>query len=47
MHPERLIACDTMHLKREELPLGVIHRDNAHALRLNPLESQQLPVSMP
>ena len=36
-----------MHLKRQELTLSFIHRDNAHALRLNPLEPQQLPVSMP
>ena len=35
-----------MYLKRKELPLGFIHIDNAHTLRLNPLE-QQLPVSIP
>ena len=36
-----------MHLKWQELPLGFIQRDNAHTLRLNPLEPQQIPISMP
>lgn len=48
--PERIgLATESLvsELERQELPLGLIHGDNANTNVADPLESQQFLVSMP
>ena len=44
--PQGFVCGDALHLKRQELALRLVDGEYADALRLDPLEPQQFPVSV-